>query len=391
MKICAIICEYNPFHNGHKYLISEAKRLSGCDGVLCLMSGSFTQRGDIAVTDKFTRAVHAVKGGADCVLQLPVSFSVAPAEIFALGAIKILSSIPDICCLTFGCENADKELLLKNAEILFKEDEEYKALLKKYSDSGESYAKSCQSALSGCGGDGTLLGSPNNILALEYIKALLKYCSGIDILPVKRQGSAYSESKIKNDYSSARAIRENIGSRKIKKNVPDYVYKDIKSGNNFKEIEKTYGDFLHFALIKNTADNIKRTFGCTEGLENKLKNEASKCKSADEIIAAATNKRYTSARIKRILCANLLELYHDDSKAFLDAELYLKPLAVKIEKADEILSALSRSPYPVVIRKNDTRALSEQALKCLGKDDFADETRAIICGEQIYNYTLKTV
>ena len=86
MKICAVICEYNPFHNGHKYLIEQAKRLSGCDAVLCIMSGNFTQRGEAAVLPKFVRAEHAVRGGADCVIQLPAAFSVAPAEVFAQGA-----------------------------------------------------------------------------------------------------------------------------------------------------------------------------------------------------------------------------------------------------------------------------------------------------------------
>ena len=107
MKFCAIICEYNPFHNGHRYLLEHAKKLSGCDGILCLMSAAFTQRGEAAVMPKFVRAEHAVLGGADCVLQLPAAFSVAPAEIFAQGAVSILKSIPAVTHLAFGSENAD--------------------------------------------------------------------------------------------------------------------------------------------------------------------------------------------------------------------------------------------------------------------------------------------
>ena len=118
MKICAIICEYNPFHNGHKYLIDRARELSGCDFILCLMSGSFTQRGEAAILPKFTRAEHAIEGGADCVLQLPALFSVAPAEIFARGAISILKAIPAVSCLAFGSENAAVNDIVRAADIL---------------------------------------------------------------------------------------------------------------------------------------------------------------------------------------------------------------------------------------------------------------------------------
>ncbi|MCD7728546.1 MAG: nucleotidyltransferase family protein, partial [Clostridia bacterium] len=376
---------------GHKYLIEQAKRLSGCDAVLCIMSGSFTQRGDIAVMDKFTRAVHAVKSGADCVIQLPAAFSVAPAEIFAEGAIKILSSIPEVRNIAFGCENADKDKIIKNADILANEDCEYKNLLKNHLESGESYAKSCMAALAGCGGDGELLNEANNILAIEYAKAIKKAQSGIKIIPVERQGSGYSNVKISKNLSSARAIRENIGSRKIKKNVPDFVYNDIKNTAEIKEFAKTYEEFLHFALVKNSAESLKGVFGCSEGLECKLKNEAAKCKNAKEIIAAATSKRYPSSRIRRIMCANLLELYEKDCREYLRSTLYIKPLAVKIERADEMLATLSRSENPIIVRKNDTRNLCDVAKNCLKKDDFADETRAVICGEQIYNYTIKTI
>ena len=115
MNFCAIICEFNPFHNGHKYILEQARRLSGCDGVLCIMSGSFTQRGEACVFDKYTRARHAVLSGADCVIQLPAPFAVAPAEIFASGAIKILSPIPQVKPLEFGCEDGEKKLFTNSA------------------------------------------------------------------------------------------------------------------------------------------------------------------------------------------------------------------------------------------------------------------------------------
>ena len=171
MKFLAIICEFNPFHNGHAYLIKRAKELYACDGVICIMSGNFTQRGDICVLDKYTRARHAILGGADCVIQLPSPFAVAPAEIFASGAIKILSSIPEITAVAFGCENDDKEKFIRAAELLIDESESFKNALNENLARGESYIKSYAAAFCGCGGNEELVTNPNNILALEYVKA----------------------------------------------------------------------------------------------------------------------------------------------------------------------------------------------------------------------------
>ena len=123
MKICAIICEYNPFHNGHEYLIKEAKRRSDADAVLCLMSGNFVQRGSVAVLPKRNRAIHAVKCGADAVIELPTVFATSNAEIFASGAISLLSKIPEVTCLAFGAELGEKEPFLQAAAALLKEPE----------------------------------------------------------------------------------------------------------------------------------------------------------------------------------------------------------------------------------------------------------------------------
>ena len=114
MEICGIICEFNPFHNGHKYLLERAREITLCDYLICVMSGNFTQRGEICVLDKYTRAKHAILGGADCVLELPAAFSVAPAEIFARGAVKLLAAVPHLNSIAFGSENADKDGILSD-------------------------------------------------------------------------------------------------------------------------------------------------------------------------------------------------------------------------------------------------------------------------------------
>ena len=361
MKILAIICEFNPFHNGHKYLLERAKKLSGADFVLCIMSGCFTQRGEMCILDKYTRAKHAILGGADCVIQLPATFAVAPAEIFSTGAIKILSSIPEVTTLAFGCESGDTQRFIDAAQMLSDETDKFKSTLNEMLAGGESYIKSYASAFEECGGNKSLVSNPNNILGLEYTKAILKANAKIEILPVKRIGSEYNDEELKDNYSSASAIRKNINCKEIENNLPEFVYSDLK---NFKT-GAGFDLILKYSLFKAKADDLKQIYGCGEGLENKLKSLA--IMPVDKIIENATSKRYSSSRIRRILCANSLELYQSDCEKYLNSELYIKPLAVKKQSADVILSALSKSAFPTVTGI-DTEKLNSTAKRCFEAD-----------------------
>ena len=147
MKICGIICEYNPFHNGHAYLLSEAKKQSGADALLCIMSGNFTQRGEMAGLDKFTRAKHAVLAGADAVIELPAVFAISPAEIFAKGAVKLLASCPSFDTLAFGCEDGDRISFLQTAKATADESRELKAAIRANLKAGMSLTKARHEAI----------------------------------------------------------------------------------------------------------------------------------------------------------------------------------------------------------------------------------------------------
>lgn len=360
MKILAIICEFNPFHSGHEYLIEQAKRMSGCDAVLCIMSGNFTQRGEMCINGKYIRAKHAILGGADCVIQLPAPFAVAPAEIFASGAVKILSAIPDIKYLAFGCENADLDYY-KNAEISLNESENFKTLLQNGLNEGDSYVKSYSRAFSSCGGDVRIVRQPNNVLGLEYVKSILKLNSKIEILPIQRIGGNFSDGTVYENYSSAFAIRNGLNNEKVKKCVPEFVLNDLPKQFETNE----YENYLRYVLFNSEKSELKRIYGCGEGLENKLKSLENM--PFGDIIRHTTSKRYSSSRIRRILCANALELYRDDCEKYLSANLYIKPLAVKRLAADKILSALSKSKYPVVTGI-DTENLNTTAKECFEQD-----------------------
>lgn len=386
MKICAIICEFNPFHNGHAYLLNQAKNLSGCDAVFCIMSGSFTQRGEPCVLDKFTRAKHAVLGGADCVLELPTPFAVAPAEIFAKGAIKILSSIPEVTTLAFGCEEADQKKFLKSADVLINESQEFSSALKERLTQGESYIRSYSYAFKKCGGDENFISLPNNVLGVEYTKAIYTQKANINILPIKRIGSSYSDENLKESYSSANAIRKNLKSGQLKHNVPEYVLKDLIK-TNYPQNE--FETLCLFSLLQAKKENLKDVYGCNEGLENKLKNSVGL--SYEKLIESVTAKRYASSRIKRILCAELLGLYKTDTEKFLKSPLYLKPLAVNGKSANEVYSALAKSEYPTVILQKSLNDLCATAKKCFKISQHADEIYDFINNSQTYNFTVLNV
>ncbi|MDE6557963.1 MAG: nucleotidyltransferase family protein [Clostridia bacterium] len=338
MEICAIICEFNPFHNGHKYLIERAKKLTGCDALVCVMSGSFTQRGEICRTDKFLRAKHAILSGADCVLELPAPFTVAPAEIFARGAVKIISAIPQVKHFAFGCEScADGGEFEKAARILNNESAEFKSALNAGLDGGDSYIKSYEAAFEKCGGKKGLLSSPNNILGVEYAKAVLQSGADIKLTPVKRVGAGYSDGELAGEYSSAHGIRSNAGDPEIRQSMPECSYVDfINSRDNTARFGQMAADYL-FTCDK---ENLKRVYGCTEGLENRLKNLALG-NSFGDIVGFASSKRYSKSRIRRILCGNLLGLYADETEKFLRSDLSANILAVKKDRADEILPLLT--------------------------------------------------
>lgn len=382
MKICAIVSEYNPFHNGHKYLIEQAKEKSGADCVLCIMSGNYTQRGDIAVMDKYTRSKHAILSGADCVIELPTVFATASAELFSRGAIKILSEIPDIATLAFGCENDDAKLLQNTARLMVNEPKSFKKSIKEKLKSGLSFIKARNETLSEINGvDTSVLSTPNNILALEYSKAIAYYSADIKLLPIKRIGAEHNDKNLKQAYSSASSIREHFSLqdnrtvKTLKSVMPDYVFNDLKNiqSNNFKELAL-------YSMMSHSANELKEILDCTEGLENRFKALLKDNHSYDELINKMTNKRYTSSRLRRIILASFLNINKKFIYECLDEDLYIKILAINKNKSEEILSSLSTSRLPVITRKKDAENLKKIALACFEKDVFAND---------LYNFTAK--
>ncbi len=369
MKICAIICEYNPFHNGHAYQIAQAKELSGADAVLCLMSGNFVQRGDAAILEKHIRARHAILGGADAVIELPTCFATSSAEIFAKGAIKILSAIPEVSVLCFGTESAEKDELLSAAKLLTNEPKEVSKRLRDYLAEGVSYAKARAQAWSEHLPE-SLLTSPNNVLALEYAKAILTSQATIDILPIKRVGGGYLSKEIESEYPSATAIRAAIEQGKSARGIPEFVSRDLPHAleNNLQTIES-------YAVLNKSTAEIAKTLDCSEGLENALKKAAEH--GTNTIAESLTSARYTTSRLRRILLQNALNITKSDITGYLNADLYLKVLAVKKERED-LLSALGNASYPLLLRAHDEEKLCSTAKRCFQTDIFAEQLYSLL-------------
>ena len=363
MKICAIICEYNPFHNGHLYQLNAAKELSGADAVLCVMSGNFVQRGEAAIADKYTRARHAILAGADAIIELPVAFATANAELFAKGAIHILSSIPSITHLCFGAENADSATFKKAAELLNNEPQNVSKTIKRLIKEGVSYAKARAQAFAEYIPQ-EFLSSPNNILGVEYTKALLSANTSIEILPIARKGGDYKDNVLLENYSSATAIRTAIQSGKnITGQLPSFVENDLALRD-----QKVLETMEKYAILTKSAQAIAKVCDCTEGLENALKRAATEPATLVESLTCA---RYTSSRIRRIALQNALQIDEILIRESLKVPLYLRILAIKKERKD-VLSVLGESSAPIVLRAHDEDVLQGAAKACYDSDNYAD-------------------
>lgn len=378
MKICGVICEYNPFHLGHEYQLREAKKRSGADAVVCVMSGCFTQRGEAAILPPALRAKHAVLCGADAVIALPVVFSAASAEIFARGAIRLLCSLPGFDCLSFGAEHADGDFYAA-AEIL-NDERAYIEKTKEFLSRGFSFAAARAESLKGTAAF-PLLSSPNDILGLEYARALLKENrkKNVTLLPVRRLGDYKKQTLATNgaaEYSSASSIRlamEKGDFAALSSELPACVSADIQSAGIAAENLKTAE---RIAVLKTRKNELALTADISEGLENALKRAA---RQPEDIVTQLTSKRYTASRINRILLQNLLDIRKDLLADCLSAPLYVQPLAIGKERKD-LLSVLSEGEFPCVMRYADEQKLTGTTRRCFQADKLAENIYSAVTG-----------
>lgn len=377
-----IIAEYNPFHNGHKYHIEQARQLSGSKAAAVVMSGSFTQRGEPACTDKFTRAAWALSNGADIVFELPAVFTLASAERFAKGGVATLGMSGIVGSLSFGAEHADFELLQRLAHMSADESLFLKQRLDFYLSAGKSFPAARAAAYADVHGDEELTKaffSPNNILGIEYIKAIEAGFPSMRVFPVMRRGAEHDSVQPRaNGFASASALRAALDEcdiTLIQSCVPENVCREAMRLITTLRAPCTaaaLSDAFIYAVRKLSLDGLEQLPDVSEGLENAIYREARNNTSYSDFLSAIKSKRYTAARLRRILSCALLGITKEMMRSY-PMPLYLRVLGVK-RGSTALLSELSRtSSLPVVTCKADYDALNCEARAMLDIDLFAGE------------------
>ena len=388
-KVVGIIAEYNPFHNGHLYHLLQAKDLAQADYVVAVISGNFTQRGDTSIVDKWTKAYMAICGGCDLVLELPTVYSVSSAENFASGAVKILDSLKIVDSIAFGAEASDLATLNNIANVLYTEPRGYTNILTHELQKGISFPSARENAILMYLNDikryANILNSPNNILAIEYLKALKTQKSNMNPIMVKRSKVYYNDDRIVDDFASATAIRKLIKRREyedLRKVVPRSTYKilsrQIRDGNIVLGLENFEKEII-YTLRKMSIREIANLPDVSEGLENLIKNSADNCNDMSKLIANIKSKRYTQTRIQRILLYALLGI---DKKMMEDSKKvtpYVRVLGFT-NKGKELISEINKRNSKInmitsvkkFIEKNN-KPSNRTIMQMLQKDIFATD------------------
>lgn len=389
-KVLGIIAEYNPFHNGHLFHLNESKKLTGSSYTVAIMSGNFTQRGNTSIIDKWSKAKSAIECGVDLVVELPVLYSTSSAENFAEGAIKILDSLKVVDYLSFGAETADINLLNNIATVLNEEPKEYKSLLSEELKKGLSYPKARENALMIYLNDikkySNVLSSPNNILGIEYIKALKKYNTIIQPIAMPRHESGHNDLNYHGNIASSTAIRnitKNNGFDILRKLMPEPSYtnliKNIKVGHVVPDLSVFEKEII-FNLRKMSIYDISQLPDVSEGLEFAIKNAANSCNSLVELLNIIKSKRYTQTRIQRILLYSLLGITKKDIAISKKTQPYVRVLGFN-EKGKYLISEVAKANPKLNIitsvKKFTDKNLNRNLKSMLEKDIWATDVYTI--------------
>ena len=370
MSTVGIVSEYNPFHNGHMYHIHTAKSECNADSAVCVMSGSFVQRGEPAIYDKWTRTKMALYNGADLVIELPVLYSCQPAEVFAYGAVKILDSLGIVDSICFGSENGNTELLIELAKILFEEPDLLKAGIKKALKAGVNYPKAVSEAFNGFDNITNsnsklqdILLKPNNTLAIEYIKSLLKLKSKIKPIAVKRIYSEYNEEKITGGLASATAIRKEIKAVNrindalalcLPESVIWLINEYINTGKN-PIYSDAFSDILLYKIRTTPIEQLMSIVNSKEGIEYRIKKSAESTGSFEALAEMIKTKRYTRTYIQRLLCHIMLGFDNSSLSSLKDNDnpIYIRVLGMNKKGKALLKTVKEKCPYPIITKAAD--------------------------------------
>lgn len=387
MKVAGIVAEYNPFHNGHKLHIEKAKEATGADKVIAVMSGNFVQRGEPAIFDKWLRTKAALENGCDAVIELPLYFSTASAEFFALGAVDILNKTNCTDFICFGAENDNTDEIIKAASALSNESDDFKRELKFALEKGLSYPKARGIALNKtCGIDESVLSTPNNILAVEYVKALIFLKSHIKPIAVKRMYTEYNSTETNGVFASATAIRDML---KKGNNISPFVPFDYKASPVFPESIST---MLSYKLRILGKDGLSEILDISEGLENRILEGTESCSDYCSLVKFLKTKRYTHTRIQRSLIHAFLDITKEDFSNVLNSGLnpYIRILGFRKDSQELVSKIAKLSSVPVVTTVKSRDCLDDLSKKMLSKESTATDLYYLLKNEPKLNKDLTT-
>lgn len=410
MKVCGIIAEYNPFHSGHAYQISAARKKSGCDFCIAVMSGDFVQRGAPALADKYIRARGALLEGADLVLMLPVYGSAASAEGFASAGVAALISTGVTDAISFGCEDISvcEGDYLRLARELSLESEKFKRTLAAGLSSGLPYAAARIRAIQHCYGsplDLSFIKQPNNLLAFEYLRAMERFHARLQVFPVERLGS-YHAASFTHDaqtavdttafasasvpaagFASASVCRQALLSNSAPLlqaladacQIPGDVYRLLADyAENYAYLqEDDLSQMLHYALLSQRPTGYEHVLDCSGDLSARIVNQLDKYEGFSQFCDLLKNKSLTRARIARVLTHILLQLPREMPAALVtdDGTLpYLRVLGFRKSAAPLLHEIKKHAAAPLITRAADaSNLLSGRQLAYFKQDLFASE------------------
>lgn len=386
MKIVGLITEYNPFHNGHKYHIEQALKLTQADAAIVVMSGNHVQRGALAILPKHLRATIALSCGAAAVFELPVCYATGSAEYFALGAVSLLERLGCVDCICFGTETSELSPLKEIARILSDEPEAYRTFLQQALKSGDSYPTARQKALTQFTGsdlDASLLELPNNILGIEYLKALYRLHSDIVPYILPRAGAGYHDLSLDTEYASASAIRNVLSdmtgfeSPQLKRLVPEEAYAILTEsyGKRYPIIADDYSLLLKYKLLTLDAARLTEYVDVTPDLANRILKCRNQFISFRQFCELLKTKQLTYTRISRALLHILLEIRQTDVDAYRlhGFHGYARLLGFRKDSSSLLSILKEKSAVPLLTKLTAVSSIEEPFQTMLAQDIFASD------------------
>lgn len=359
MKVVGLVTEYNPFHNGHLHHLNASKQTTNATHSIAVMSGHFLQRGEPALLDKWTRAKNAVSAGVDLVIELPTLFSCSSAEYFSFGAVSLLKDLNIVDALCFGSEDGNISQIQTIANLLAADDSTLLNHLENELAKGISFPKARANAIEETLGE-TVDFKPNNILGIEYLKAINVLNSPFEPFTIQRVQADYMSTTLEGSIASATGIRVELNDTRqpttIKAFVPPSTFESIKSFKEDLIYPQALGDLLLYKIRTTSETDLRNIHDVTEGLESRIKKVAERVDSYEALVKGIETKRYTRTRIQRVLIKILLNIYKETLGTCGDTKpLYARILAFN-EKGQQLIKRIKKeSDITLITNVNKTR------------------------------------